>query len=156
LATIHSIFVYGTLKQFQLRAPIWPRKPTSIQPAVIRAALYDTGPFPAILVGDDWVLGELWTLAINDMPTTLDVLDEVEGFSPNRDDNLYVRIVKDATLEDGTVIRTFTYQYASNEQGSSMRRIEPFASFAGYNCAAWPDRFSQVPKNLADEERFKI
>ncbi len=151
MATINSIFVYGTLKQFQIRAPMWPRRSISIQPAMIRAAIYDTGPFPAILDGDDWVLGELWTLAAGDMPTSLDVLDEVEGFSPNRNDNLYIRIVTEATLENGVTVEAFTYQYASKERATSMRRIEPFVGFAGQTCAAWPDPFSRVPQSLAEE-----
>lgn len=151
MSTIHSIFVYGTLKQLQLRAPMWPCKPISIQPAMIRATLYDTGPYPAILQGTDCILGELWTLAIDDMPKTLEILDEVEGFDVNRRDNLYVRIETEATLGDGTKVHVYAYRYALQEAGATLRRIRPLIHFAGHVCAAWPDPFSRVPKSLAEE-----
>ncbi len=151
MANIDSIFVYGTLKQYHLRASMWPCKPLSIRPATIRAALYDTGPYPAILHGDDYVLGELWTLAIEDMPKTTAVLDQVEGFDATRTDNLYTRIESDATLEDGTYVRAYTYQYALEERLPTMRRIQPNRSFAGQLCAVWPDARSRVPKSLEDE-----
>ena len=141
--SIDSIFVYGTLKQHQLRASMWPCTPDLIRPAMIRAALYDTGPFPAILDGQDCVLGELWTLDLLDIVETLSVLDEAEGFDSSRNDNLYARIETDATLEDGTRVRAYVYQYARIGQPKGMRRIEPSIRFAGQLCAAWPDALSR-------------
>ena len=118
---------------------------------MIRGTLYDTGPFPAILEGTDCILGELWTLAIDDMPRTLEVLDEVEGFDANRSDNLYARIETEATLDDGSKIQAYTYRYARQESESTLRRIQPLTRFAGQVCAAWPDPLSRVPKSLAEE-----
>lgn len=45
----NAFFVYGTLKQKQLRGGMWPRKPASIAPGVVRARLFDMGPYPAAL-----------------------------------------------------------------------------------------------------------
>ncbi len=149
---IDSIFVYGTLKQHHLRASMWPCKPISIRSATIRAELYDTGPFPAILRGDDFVLGELWTLRSEDIAETLAVLDDVEGYDASRLDNLYVRIETDAALEDATTARAYVYQYARNDRQAGMRRIAPHLEFAGRLCAAWPDALSRVPKSLAEEQ----
>jgi gamma-glutamylcyclotransferase (GGCT)/AIG2-like uncharacterized protein YtfP len=150
---LDSIFVYGTLKSGHLRASMWPCEPLSIRPATIRAELYDTGPFPAILAGEDDVLGELWTLKREDVSRTLRVLDEVEGFDASRQDNLYVRIETIAILQDGTSIRAYAYQYASGQANRSvkMRCIQPFQEFAGRRCASWPDAAARVPKSFADE-----
>lgn len=151
MASIDSIFVYGTLKQHHLRSSMWPCKPLSIRPAMIRAELYDTGPFPAILRGEDYVLGELWTLRSDDMQKTLAELDQVEGYDASRLDNLYIRIETEAALEDATTIRAYVYQYAVEDRQTGMRRIVPHLKFAGHLCAAWPDSHSRVPKNLNDE-----
>lgn len=148
---IDSIFVYGTLKRGQLRASMWPCAPIQIRPAIIRAALYDTGPFPAILVGEDDVLGELWTLKHEDVSRTLSVLDDVEGFDASRRDNLYVRIETDAILEDGTVVHAYVYQFAQPGRPTGMRRIVPHQEFVGRLCASWPDAIARVPKNFDDE-----
>lgn len=52
--------------------------------------MYDLGPYPAIISGDDWVLGERWEFAPQDLLATLKVLDEIEGYR-NRADDLYQR-----------------------------------------------------------------
>ncbi len=148
---IDSIFVYGTLKRRQLRASLWPCKPISVQPAIIRAELYDTGPFPAILVGQDNVLGELWTFEQRNVSNTLHVLDEVEGFDASRRDNLYIRIETDVILEGGMLVRAFVYQYAQPGRPTSMRRIAPYQEFDGHLCATWPDAIARVPKCFTDE-----
>ncbi|MDZ4850940.1 MAG: gamma-glutamylcyclotransferase family protein [Pirellulaceae bacterium] len=151
MQVIDSIFVYGTLKQNQVRSRFWPCLPQSIQPAVIRAALYDTGPFPAILSGDDWVLGELWMFAHSDIEKTLSALDEVEGFVANRLENLYDRIETEATLGDGAKVNAFTYCYADRNSLNRLRRIESTKQFAGHACAEWPDALSRVPRSVEEE-----
>ncbi len=149
--SIDSIFVYGTLKRGHLRASIWPCAPISVRPATIRAELYDTGPYPAILRGEDDVLGELWTIKSEDISKTLAVLDQVEGYDASRLGNLYVRIETDAQLEDGSRVRAYVYQYARKDREAGMRRILPHQGFAGRLCATWPDAFSRIPKSLAAE-----
>lgn len=105
---IHAIFVYGTLQQGEERAPLWPRSPLSITPATIAAELYDLGPYPAIVTGDDVVGGEVWQLAPRDMAITLEVLDEIECFGQEGVD-LYLRKVVNCLLEDGETVTAFTY-----------------------------------------------
>ncbi len=151
MTSINSIFVYGTLKRGHLRASMWPCDPISIRPATIRAELYDTGPYPAILRGEDDVLGELWTLRSEDVSETLAALDQVEGYNASRHDNLYVRIETDAQLDEGTTIRAYVYQYAREDRQAGMRRIAPHQDFADRLCSAWPDPLSRVPKRLVDE-----
>lgn len=96
-----AVFVYGTLMQGEERSGRWPRPPRKIEPATIRAELYDLGPYPAIAEGDDRVLGEIWHLAEEDMAETLKVLDEIECFGQQGVD-LYVRRTVVCTVAGGT------------------------------------------------------
>ncbi len=149
--TIVSIFVYGTLKQGCLRSGVWPRTPVSIRPALIRASLYDVGPYPAIGEGDDWVLGEVWTLLESDLPITLEVLDEVEGYAALGSDNEYLRVIVEAEFADGSKAIVFTYRFADLTRLTTLRRIEAHQEFAGKKCASWPDANARVPRTLAEE-----
>lgn len=122
----NAFFVYGTLKQKQLRGGMWPRKPASIAPGVVRARLFDMGPYPAALrdssddarpvaqqsaiaqqstdtlrssekaTGDVWLLGEIWQFRHVDLAETKRVLDQIEGYQPGASNNEYVRTVVDA------------------------------------------------------------
>ncbi len=74
------MFVYGTLKRGYLRESIWPKTPSMVTPAVIRADLYDLGPYPQSR-RRGWVKGELWHFNPCEMDLTLAVLDEAEGFN---------------------------------------------------------------------------
>lgn len=150
-SSIRSIFVYGTLKRGHLRAAVWPRPPLAIRPATIRAALYDVGPYPAIGEGEDRVLGEVWTVAADDLQETLDVLDRVEGYVALGVDNEYNRIATQAEFEDGTFADVFTYRFADEARLKQLRRIAPHIEFAGRHCAGWPDASSRVPKSFEEE-----
>jgi len=52
-ADCRAIFVYGTLMRGQQRESMWTKVPEQILPACARARLYDLGPFPAIVAGED-------------------------------------------------------------------------------------------------------
>jgi gamma-glutamylcyclotransferase (GGCT)/AIG2-like uncharacterized protein YtfP len=83
---IRAIFVYGTLKRGEVRERCWPRKPLDVVPAVTQGALYDLGRYPALVVGDDDVSGEVWRLANEDVAVTLEALDEIEGWNGQEND----------------------------------------------------------------------
>lgn len=151
MSNIREVFVYGSLKQGYLRGGQWPRKPLRIQPAVIQAKLYDVGPYPAIGGGEDWILGELWSIHEDDMQITLEVLDQIEGYDALGEDNQYIRIPVTATLENGDAVTAYVYQFASTERLTSLRVIQPFKMFGGKRCAAWPDLNARVPASFADE-----
>ena len=106
-----SIFVYGTLKRGQVRAPLWPHRPVSVVPGKIRGELYDLGPYPALARGNDWVGGEIWSFLPNQMEATLRVLDEVEELHDQPDD-LYRRIVVECHKPDDSIVPAFAYLYA--------------------------------------------
>jgi gamma-glutamylcyclotransferase (GGCT)/AIG2-like uncharacterized protein YtfP len=147
---IDSVFVYGTLKQHQLRAGVWPHRPLRIRPATIQATMYDVGPYPAIGPGSNWVLGELWTLDQKHMPTTLAVLDAVEGYDALGKDNQYIRLAVEAVHEGGSMM-AYTYQFADTKSLQRLRQIEAHREYLGRSCQAWPDPKSRVPRSIEEE-----
>jgi gamma-glutamylcyclotransferase (GGCT)/AIG2-like uncharacterized protein YtfP len=146
-----TVFVYGTLKSNQLRSRLWPHPPLEIRPAVIRASLYDLGPYPAIGPGEDYVLGEAWKLLEEHVLPTLEILDQVEGYHALGEDNEYLRIRAELIYEDGSVGEAFTYQFAAKDRLAHFRRIVPDTYFRDLLSAAWPDRQSRVPRSFEEE-----
>lgn len=163
-----GIFVYGTLKKNQLRGSLWPRPPISVGPAVTLGALWDLGSYPGLHPGSDWVLGELWVFAPNDIEETFRVLDEIEGFDPKEDRGLYLRRQIDVRGVDdqdrlGPIQKAFSYlmpQVAQTHRIRGIRRIEPWKKLRWTSedvqidalVACWPDRGSFVPRDATEEE----
>lgn len=108
---IDRIFVYGTLKKGQLRESMWPYRPTHIVGAKVQGNLYDLGTYPAMTHGHDWIAGDVWRFAIEQIPATLRVLDEIEGHR-DRPDDLYKRVVIECETEDDDVVVAYSYHYA--------------------------------------------
>lgn len=131
---LRHLFVYGTLMRGQCRARHWPLPPVRIDPATIRAALYDLGAYPGIAEGNELVRGEVWELRPEDMAGTLRVLDAVEGHA-KRDDDLYVRRAVRCHLYDGQEVFAWTYFYARPAELSESRRMP--AGPGGWSC--WPN-----------------
>lgn len=78
-STLTNMFVYGTLKRTQVRERCWPFSPLQVRTATVCAAMYDLGPYPALVAGSDRVAGEVWEFTSEQMTKTLAVIDEVEG-----------------------------------------------------------------------------
>jgi gamma-glutamylcyclotransferase (GGCT)/AIG2-like uncharacterized protein YtfP len=129
-SAIAAIFVYGTLMRGEERAGKWPRPALRIEPATIRAALYDLGPYPAITDGDDLVRGELWHLAEADLPATLAALDEIECFGQGGVD-LYVRKTVEARTDDGGIVLAHSYFIA--DSAVLRRGVRIVANAAGWS-----------------------
>jgi gamma-glutamylcyclotransferase (GGCT)/AIG2-like uncharacterized protein YtfP len=125
----HAIFVYGTLRRGGEREGCWPHAPLCVRSAKLRGALYDLGPYPALLPGDDWVRGELWEIADADWDHTLQVLDDVEGHAQQPDD-LYVRQLASCVDDDGVTHAAYVYVYADRRALTETRRIRPDADGA--------------------------
>jgi gamma-glutamylcyclotransferase (GGCT)/AIG2-like uncharacterized protein YtfP len=156
-SAINSLFVYGTLKQGHLRSNMWPHAPRVIQQGMVRGCLLDLGAYPGLLPGDDWVLGELWTLEASHMARTLEILDEVEGYNATNDQGLYVRrtlpvrLVEPLEESQAAWIDAYTYMISDPDRISAARRIHPAVVIGDTFAASWPDRQSRVPKRLEDE-----
>src|SRR5262245_17230433 len=105
-----AVFVYGTLKQGEVREKCWPRKPVAIEKASVRGALYDLGPFPGLVAGEDVVVGELWRLDAEEMRETLAKLDQVEGSCGGADDEYRRVVIACETVAE--MVEAWTYLYA--------------------------------------------
>lgn len=90
----------------------------------IAAALFDLGIYPAAVPPDHdhaRVHGELYEM--NDAAAVLQVLDEIEGYSPAEPDtSLYTRRVTSVTLDEGGVVEAWAYFY--NAPLGRAERIE--------------------------------
>jgi gamma-glutamylcyclotransferase (GGCT)/AIG2-like uncharacterized protein YtfP len=165
-----AIFVYGTLQREQLRGRLWPRPALSIEPAIAKGTLYDLGPYPGLVDGDQLVLGEVWTFRREDLRETLLVLDRIEGFDPKNDSGEYVRRViqveilpdphaskgaTSASKETGPyekpTLSAWTYLYNDPLRLGLARRIEVWTESNGHWVCRWPDPMSRVPRSFAEE-----
>ncbi len=151
----NAVFVYGTLKKSHLRGGLWPRRPVRIDRGIIRADLYDLGPYPAVEEGDGWVLGEIWQFVPADMPETLAVLDAIEGYDPRNARNEYVRRLVNVSFDLGDSANhqesAYAYFMGTPEVAKKARKISPTIEFQGQLVAAWPDALSRIPQSLAEE-----
>jgi gamma-glutamylcyclotransferase (GGCT)/AIG2-like uncharacterized protein YtfP len=125
-AQVTRLFVYGTLQRGEVRAKFWPRAPICVEPAYALARLHDLGPYPAMVEGEDRVRGELWTLAADDMPVTLEALDAVEGFNQGGKD-WYVRRQITCTTFDGRRHEAYTYYWGHGHDISHTPIVPPDA-----------------------------
>ncbi|MCE2813977.1 MAG: gamma-glutamylcyclotransferase [Planctomycetaceae bacterium] len=150
--SISSIFVYGTLKRDQLRGSMWPKRPRSIQPAIVLGQLWDLGSYPGLCLGNDSILGELWTFDSKDIPATLDILDGIEGYDPSSASGLYLRKVIQVRSNDEQT-EAFAYLIEDIGKWPRARRIFPWSdSPSGEQIALWPDSLARVPEHESDED----
>lgn len=118
-----TVFVYGTLKRGEERAPLWPHEPLWIKPGIARGHLYDLGPYPALAAGDDRVHGELWHFRGEEMEATLAVLDRIEC-SENETDR-YVRQPTTCQADDGEAHAAYAYFLPRVAELPTARRVVP-------------------------------
>ncbi len=132
-----SVFVYGTLKRGQCREHCWPRHPLRVQPAWTLGELFDLGPYPALLDGQDRVLGELWSFAMDDISAVLTALDRVEGTNQPGSNNEYDRVDVVVNLEDGSEVVACTYQFADSAAARHHKLLVPQMHSDGSSYARW-------------------
>ena len=133
-ATVPCVFVYGTLKRGECREELWPHRPRQVLQAAVAGALYDLGTYPALLVGEDRVAGELWTFPTVVMAETLMALDAIEGYQQGDCPDLYRRTILRCAVEPGDGSQ-------SGESGLSSDRF------------AWVYLFAQ-PAPLQEHQRI--
>lgn len=131
------IFAYGTLKRGECREHCWPLPPQDVQHAWIHATLYDLGEYPAILPGDDRVVGEIWTFPAEHAARTLEVLDQIEDYREQTDD-LYRRCQVTAWLRDRDERQeVLAYFYWQPQHLTPQQRVQPcndgLCTWSGHN-----------------------
>lgn len=134
---IKSVFVYGTLKRGQCRENCWPARPIKVVPAWALGTLFSRYDYPAMLAGNDRVLGECWEFDVDDMDRVVDRLDEVEWANQPGQPDLYTRVTIDVFDSKGQRISSaLTYHYATDPILDGFTRVTP-QSTEGY--VAWPE-----------------
>jgi gamma-glutamylcyclotransferase (GGCT)/AIG2-like uncharacterized protein YtfP len=139
-----AVFAYGTLRRGFCRASCWPKAPRQVDTAFVQGSLVDVGPYPGLLPGLDWIRGELWQLAPEDIQETLSVLDDVEGYVQHENENLYQRIVIDVYATPGGPFWAQAYTYHLVRPDLVKTAIEVPMRFRsdGMTYTEWPDRLS--------------
>ncbi len=111
---ITAFFVYGTLQTGECRARCWPHPAVSIEDATIVGQLHNLGPYPALVEGNHEIAGELWRLAPEHLPRTLEVLDAVEAAAG--EGKLYERRIVHCRLSrtenQAAAVAAYAYFYA--------------------------------------------
>ncbi len=119
-----AIFVYGTLKRGEERAPLWPRPAIKVQLATTAGRLYDLGPYPAMVEGSEMIGGELWQFAEADLEPTLAALDRIECFGVD-DVDLYQRRIVTCHTQSGQAVSAYAYFLADNAWAERHARVAP-------------------------------
>lgn len=123
-----AFFVYGTLKEGECRAHVFNQvlghNNFKRQPAVIQGDLYDLGAYPGMCKGPGKVVGETVLLTEEDYLKMLPVLDLIEGYTPGREDSLYVR-EEVTTTQSTSPMEATTYFFSSTDELENYgRRVD--------------------------------
>ena len=108
------VFFYGTLMS-PFNRPGRQRVDSKLNfkgRGTIHAALFDLGIYPAAVPTRDQsvVWGEVYET--HELAPVLTALDEIEGHRPDEPErSLYIRVLTDVTLTDGSVEQAWTYFY---------------------------------------------
>jgi len=111
-----KFFVYGTLRVGGHFASQFDKNRISSVPAKIKGDLFNAGGFfPGIaLGGDNDVYGEIHEY--DEVDSVRRAFDGIEGYSEEREDNLFNRKVVEAVTKNGEVVEAFVYEYGKPEQ----------------------------------------
>ena len=142
------VFVYGTLQRGEERAGLWPSPPLEVRWATTQGVLYDLGAYPALVAGTDRILGELRSVAPADLPRTLEVLDEVEGFGQQGNPDLYLRETTECVTLCGKSLLAYAYRYANPTDIAAAPRV-----VAGPNELVHWRRLNQQPPDFGTARR---
>jgi gamma-glutamylcyclotransferase (GGCT)/AIG2-like uncharacterized protein YtfP len=135
----HHIFVYGTLKRGQCREQCWPVPPISIVAAWTLGAVYDLGPYPAMIAGSSRIAGQLWTYSESQIDAVRKELDCIEVTNQPGYPNEYDRVEIEVNLLDGSKLLAETYLFSRPAELTKIGRLVPSSltlEQAGY--VIWP------------------
>lgn len=111
------LFVYGTLRRGSgsLMGERLASEATWVGDATVSGALYDMGPFPALVASDDAgerVHGEVWSMMPDRAEALIAMLDQYEGFAPDaRFGSLFLRLRTVVRFDDGSEQQAWMYAY---------------------------------------------
>ncbi|MEZ6150450.1 MAG: gamma-glutamylcyclotransferase family protein [Pirellulaceae bacterium] len=142
VSKLEHVFVYGTLKRGECREACWPRAALNIEPAWTLGALSDLGHYPALLDGNERVLGELWSFDPQDIAIVFEQLDRIEGTNQAGIPNEYDRVRVIATSQSFGEVSASTYRYANPQQAAQVARLAASHIIDGRAYVKWPDAVS--------------
>lgn len=120
-----ALFVYGTLKRGEVNHDLLAPHAVSIEYGWIAGRLHDLGDYPALIVGDDRVHGEIARFDPAAMRHILPVIDRLEHCLPGDDArSLYLRRIVEVTTPDEHTEPALTYYY--NAAHPSLPAIDGF------------------------------
>ena len=116
-----KVFVYGTLMNGESNHH-YLQNSTFLGTATINGyQMYDVGWYPAIIKGDNLIIGELYQVRKDDMPA----IDMLEG-----EGTLYIKKCERVTDSKGNT--TFAFVYVYNEDVSDLKKISSWKDYVWY------------------------
>lgn len=107
-----NVFVYGTLMKGEANHGYLQNSTCSGTALVMGYDMYNVGAYPAIVSGDNLIIGELYNVPLEDMPS----IDMLEG-----EGSLYTKKCETVSYDDGK--STFAFVYVYKGDVSNLERI---------------------------------
>ena len=122
LARCKRVFVYGTLLSSVTTqiAHRFQREALFIGKGKVPGQLYAIASYPGLRdesTLDRSVLGEVYEV---DSGSTLDALDEYEGYDPQQSSREFERVLSTATLDSGLEVQVWIYRYVGDVSGKRL------------------------------------
>ncbi len=113
------LFVYGTLMPGESNYRQIEDHVRAAQPGTVEGVLVDLGAFPALIPGNGVVRGIVLELDA----AALEITDRIEGYSPDRDQCLYVRKEVTIFFKGGEEETAWTYFFANPDRIADHPRL---------------------------------
>lgn len=126
-----KLFVYGTLRKGRYNYDIYLKDNSKfLQEAYVKGTLYSLKGkvYPAIVEGDDMILGELFDVD----QETFDRMDAMEGYVPGRFENEYDKVDTDILDEKGNVIDHLPVYWYNIKLDSQKALLDEIISSGDY------------------------
>lgn len=112
---INRVFVYGTLKEGRpLDRKMFKELRKKVTEATTEGTIYNLGRFPGVRLDEEGIVhGEVHEFDKKDIKVVIQIMDGIEGYSPERDEksNFYNRRVITATTKDGKKLKAYIYEF---------------------------------------------
>lgn len=116
-----KVFVYGTLMRGEVNHYCLQNSTCLGKAEIVGYDMYDVGWYPAIVPGNNQIIGELYKVPVEDM----DVIDMLEG-----EGKLYIKKCERVSDSEGNT--SFTYVYVYNEDVSNLKKIPSWKEYVWY------------------------
>lgn len=121
---MEKVFVYGSLRtDFWNYDKVLKNRVRQVEKGQIKGDLYHLpAGYPAVILGEGTVYGEVITLSQDKILKSLDLL---EGYMGEGEENLYVRVKQKVHLEDGSQKMCWVYIYVDEKVAKKEGKYIP-------------------------------